>query len=57
MISRRLLSAIIFGAIAATGALPAAAQQTPDEWIALGRRVHGGFGTFIPVGIRIGQTQ
>jgi formylmethanofuran dehydrogenase subunit E len=28
--------------------------ETPDEWIALGTRVHGGFGSFIPVGIRIG---
>jgi formylmethanofuran dehydrogenase subunit E len=28
--------------------------ETPDEWIALGARVHGGFGAFIPVGIRIG---
>ena len=28
--------------------------ETPDEWIALGARVHGGFGIFIPVGIRIG---
>ena len=28
--------------------------ETPDEWITLGARVHGGFGAFIPVGIRIG---
>ncbi len=28
--------------------------QTPEEWVALGARVHGGFGSFIPVGIRIG---
>ncbi len=35
-------------------AVPAAAE-TPEEWVALGTRVHGGFGTFIPVGIRIGQ--
>jgi len=27
---------------------------TPDEWIALGARVHGAFGAFIPVGIKIG---
>jgi formylmethanofuran dehydrogenase subunit E len=31
-----------------------AAAETPDEWIALGARVHGGFGSFIPLGIRIG---
>jgi formylmethanofuran dehydrogenase subunit E len=29
--------------------------QSPEEWIKLGERVHGGFGAFIPVGIRIGQ--
>lgn len=34
-------------------AAPARAE-TPDEWIALGTRVHGGFGAFIPLGIRIG---
>jgi formylmethanofuran dehydrogenase subunit E len=28
--------------------------ETKEEWIALGARVHGGFGPFIPVGIRIG---
>src|SRR5499426_4414919 len=33
--------------------LPAQAE-TPTEWIALGARVHGAFGAFIPIGIRIG---
>jgi formylmethanofuran dehydrogenase subunit E len=28
--------------------------ETPEEWIALGARVHGAFGSFVPVGIRIG---
>jgi len=28
--------------------------ETPDEWVQLGTRVHGGFGSFIPAGIRIG---
>ncbi len=36
-------------------ACPAAHAQTREEWITLGTRVHGGFGAFIPVGIRIGQ--
>src|SRR3974390_1979146 len=36
-------------------AVPTLAQaETADEWIALGTRVHGGFGAFIPLGIRIG---
>jgi formylmethanofuran dehydrogenase subunit E len=31
-----------------------AVAETKDEWIALGARIHGGFGPLIPVGIRIG---
>jgi len=31
-----------------------AGAETPDEWVALGARVHGGFGAFIPLGIKIG---
>lgn len=31
-----------------------ARAETPDEWVALGARVHGGFGAFIPLGIKIG---
>jgi formylmethanofuran dehydrogenase subunit E len=34
---------------------PTIAQaETAEEWIALGTRVHGGFGAFIPLGIKIG---
>ncbi len=32
-----------------------ARAETPEEWVKLGARVHGGFGSFIPVGIRIGE--
>jgi formylmethanofuran dehydrogenase subunit E len=36
-------------------ALPVTASaETPEEWIVLGSRVHGGFGSFIPLGIKIG---
>jgi hypothetical protein len=28
--------------------------ETKQEWITLGARIHGAFGPFIPVGIRIG---
>ena len=31
-----------------------AQAETPEEWVALGTRVHGFFGGFIPAGIRIG---
>src|SRR5262245_66222227 len=35
--------------------LTSARGETPEEWVKLGARVHGGFGAFIPVGIRIGE--
>ena len=31
-----------------------AKAETPEEWIALGARVHGAFGAFVPLGIKIG---
>jgi formylmethanofuran dehydrogenase subunit E len=41
--------------LAAALFLPVAADaETKDEWITLGSRIHGAFGPFIPVGIRIG---
>jgi formylmethanofuran dehydrogenase subunit E len=36
-----------------TGAVVRA--ETPEEWVKLLTRVHGGFGSFLPVGIRIGE--
>ena len=44
----------ILSFIVALAAGPARAE-TPDEWITLLTRVHGGFGSFLPVGIRIGE--
>lgn len=41
------------GMLAALFTLPCHAE-TPEEWIALGARVHGAFGAFIPLGIKIG---
>src|SRR6476619_3842639 len=32
-----------------------ARAETPEEWVRLLTRVHGGFGSFLPVGIRIGE--
>ena len=45
---------LAFTFLALMGALISARAETPDEWIALGTRVHGGFGAFIPLGIKIG---
>ena len=28
--------------------------ETPEEWVKLGKRVHGGFGSYIALGVRIG---
>jgi formylmethanofuran dehydrogenase subunit E len=36
-------------------AIPVARTETPEQWVALLTRVHGGFGSFLPVGIRIGE--
>jgi len=33
----------------------AAFGETPEEWVRLLSRVHGGFGSFLPVGIQIGE--
>src|SRR4051812_50091830 len=32
-----------------------ARAETPEQWVELLTRVHGGFGSFFPVGIRIGE--
>jgi FmdE, Molybdenum formylmethanofuran dehydrogenase operon len=41
-------------AIALTAWCATAHGETPEEWIALGARVHGASGSFIPLGIKIG---
>src|ERR1700748_1900514 len=46
---------LIAAALTAIVLVSSARAETPEEWIALGTRVHGGFGAFIPLGIRIGQ--
>jgi len=49
----RQLAQVLIATLLALQPLGAAAE-TPEEWVALGARVHGGFGAFIPLGIRIG---
>ena len=41
-------------AIIALAATASARAETPEEWVTLGARIHGAFGSFVPVGIRIG---
>lgn len=50
-VTSRMCNAAIMLLLVCTGA---ARAETPEEWVTLGSRVHGGFGSFIPVGIRIG---
>ena len=45
----------IFCLILILASASGARAETPDEWIKLLARVHGGFGAFLPVGIRIGE--
>jgi formylmethanofuran dehydrogenase subunit E len=46
---------ICLAVLALAGVMLAPARaESPDDWIKLGTRVHGGFGAFIPAGIRIG---
>ena len=49
----KMSSVVLAVALAAATAVSSHAQ-TQDEWIALGTRIHGGFGPLIPIGIRIG---
>jgi formylmethanofuran dehydrogenase subunit E len=50
---RKSLFALLTAAALVVTAATAHAESR-EEWIELGTRVHGGFGAFIPVGIRIG---
>ena len=50
---RTSLAAISMSIVLAMG-IPARAE-TPQEWVRLLTRVHGGFGSFLPVGIKIGE--
>ena len=46
---------ICLAVLALAGVMLAPARaESPDDWINLGTGVHGGFGAFIPAGIRIG---
>jgi formylmethanofuran dehydrogenase subunit E len=40
--------------VLALTSLRSAYAETPEQWVELGARIHGTFGAFIPVGIRIG---
>ena len=48
------IAMVAIGLATFVGGSICARAETPDEWVTLGARVHGGFGAFIPLGIRIG---
>ena len=41
--------------LASLATATSARAETPEQWVELLTRVHGGFGSFLPVGIRIGE--
>ena len=46
---------IVVSLLLALLTISVARSETPEQWVALLTRVHGGFGSFLPVGIRIGE--
>jgi hypothetical protein len=52
--SRTATSIVALALVSLLAAAPAAQAETPEEWVKLGARVHGGFGTYIALGIRVG---
>jgi hypothetical protein len=50
---KKLLLAVVVILLPLASLCPAH-SETREQWIELGARVHGAFGAFIPVGIRIG---
>lgn len=48
---RRAAGALLVLALLQAGPVRA---ESPEQWVELGARVHGAFGAFIPLGIRIG---
>jgi hypothetical protein len=49
---------ICLAGLALAGVMLAPARaESPDDWIKLGTRVHGGFGAFIPAGIASASTR
>jgi formylmethanofuran dehydrogenase subunit E len=53
VVLKKTLLAIAALILPLTG-LSSAHSETREQWIELGARIHGAFGAFIPVGIRIG---
>jgi hypothetical protein len=41
------------GIVAAALSVGSGYGETPAEWVTLGARVHGAFGSFLPVGIQV----
>jgi formylmethanofuran dehydrogenase subunit E len=52
--NERFLLAALAAVVMLPLAVAPARAETPEEWVALGTRIHGFFGGFIPAGIRIG---
>jgi formylmethanofuran dehydrogenase subunit E len=53
MIKSSLIIGLILMTFVTISPTPVQAE-TPDEWVVLGQRIHGGFGSYLALGIRIG---
>ena len=53
VVKKLLLGVVAMLLLSLAGPRPAH-SETKEQWIELGARIHGAFGAFIPVGIRIG---
>jgi formylmethanofuran dehydrogenase subunit E len=48
------LAMVACALISVVMAVGSARAESPEEWVKLGARVHGGYGAFIPLGVKIG---
>ena len=48
------LRVVAFGLLSVLLMVDATQAELPEEWVKLGARVHGGYGAFIPLGVKIG---
>ena len=55
--SREIAGLLVMLALLTASALTVssnAGAETPEQWVQLGERIHGGFGSYIALGIRVG---
>ena len=51
---RGIVGLVVAAAVTMFCVTATARAETPEQWVTLGTRIHGFFGAYLPVGIRIG---